>query len=65
VRQLRPEESNLLPAIARGALLWWVGMLLAGWRNGDMSVLGGITRTLTVRLPAVDAWEPEFRSATR
>ncbi|MBI2766994.1 MAG: phosphotransferase [Chloroflexi bacterium] len=63
VRPLSDTEWELLPALARGSLLWWVSLLLATWRTGtDPRALDGITRTMTVRMPALDAWEPALRA---
>jgi Ser/Thr protein kinase RdoA (MazF antagonist) len=64
VRELSKHERSLLPVLARAHLLWWVTHLLTGWLAGDKAgTLPGITRTLTVRLPALDAAEDEWRAA--
>lgn len=66
VRQLSDIEWALLPALARASLLWWVALLLAGWRTGsDPNALAGITRTATIRLPALDVAEPGYRTLRR
>lgn len=66
VRPLSEAEWAILPALGRASLLWWVAGLLATWRlTGSESALFGIARTINERLPAFDAWEPEFRNLTR
>jgi len=51
----------LLPALVRASLLWWVALLLVGWRlTGDAPA--GIQRTMNQRFPAFDAFEPEVRA---
>lgn len=63
VRQLSDTEWALLPALARAFLLLWVAQLLTGWRKGtNPTALESITRTVTVRLPALDAAEQGYRS---
>ncbi len=62
-RPLSDAEWALLPALARAGLIWWVALLLAGWRSGtNARALASIERTVTVRMPALDAWEPGFRA---
>lgn len=60
VRQLTETEWALLPALVRASLLGWVAFLLARWRmNGEEPA--GVARTMTVRFPAWDAFEAQFR----
>ena len=60
VRPLSDAEWELLPALVRSALLWWVAFLLVQWRTRGGSV-EGIARTMTVRFPAFEAAEPAYR----
>lgn len=61
VRQLSETEWDLLPALIRGALLWWVAYVLVEWRK-TRAEPGAIFRTMTVRFPAFEAAEAGFRS---
>ncbi|MGE0601955.1 MAG: phosphotransferase enzyme family protein [Dehalococcoidia bacterium] len=61
VRPLSDTEWDLLPALVRASLLWWVAYVLADWRRTKVEP-GAIFRTMTVRFPAFDAREAEFRS---
>lgn len=61
VRRLSEAEWDLLPALVRASLLWWVALLLVRWRiTGE--VPAGIGRTINQRFPAFDAFEPEVRA---
>lgn len=61
VRRLSEAEWDLLPALVRASLLWWVALLLVRWRlTGE--VPAGIARTINQRFPAFDAFEPEVRA---
>ncbi len=65
VRELTSAERGLLPALARAQLLWWVARLLSGWNDDPGSretLTSSLMRTLTVRLPALDAAEPGWRA---
>jgi homoserine kinase type II len=64
MRPLTDSEWDLLPALIRAALLWWLGFLLAQWRlvGGEPQ---GIARTMTVRFPAFEAAEPAYRELRR
>ncbi|MGE3077002.1 MAG: phosphotransferase enzyme family protein [Dehalococcoidia bacterium] len=61
VRALSDTEWDLLPALVRASLLWWVAYVLADWRKTKVEP-GAILRTMTVRFPAFDAREAEFRT---
>jgi Ser/Thr protein kinase RdoA (MazF antagonist) len=61
VRRLSEAEWDLLPALVRASLLWWVAHLLVRWRFTG-SAPAGIARTLNQRFPAFDAFEPEVRA---
>lgn len=58
VRRLSEAEWDLLPALVRASLLWWVALLLVRWRLTDEPP-AGIARTMNQRFPAFDAFEPE------
>lgn len=61
VRRLSEAEWDLLPALVRASLLWWVALLLVRWRlTGDAPA--GIARTMNQRFPAFDVFEPEVRA---
>lgn len=60
VRPLSEGEWEILPALVRAALLWWVAHLLVRWRV-DGEAPAGIARTMTERFPAFDAYEPTLR----
>jgi Ser/Thr protein kinase RdoA (MazF antagonist) len=66
VRPLSGLEWELLPALVRGALLWWVAVQLIHWRQGagEEAILR-IDRTINVRLPAFDANEAVLGSLRR
>ena len=61
VLPLSDAEWELLPALIRAALLWWLAHLLVRWRldGGDATA---IARTINHRFPALDAAEPAFRA---
>lgn len=61
VRPLSDAEWDLLPALVRAVLLWWVAFLLVRWRTlgGEPE---GIARTMTQRFPAFDAAEKGIRA---
>lgn len=61
VRPLSDAEWDLLPALVRASLLWWVAFLLVRWRTqgGEPA---GIARTMNQRFPAFDGAEKAFRS---
>ena len=61
VRPLSDTEWDLLPALVRSSLLWWVAYLLTGWRTSSEAI-DSIQRTMTVRFPAFEAAEPGFRA---
>lgn len=63
VRPLSDLEWELLPALVRAALLWWVALLLVRWRQGagDDAVMR-IDRTVNTRLPAFEAAEAGLRA---
>lgn len=64
VRPLSEAEWALLPALVRASLLWWVALLLVRWRlSGEAPA--GIARTINLRFPAFDAYEPEIRRLAR
>jgi Ser/Thr protein kinase RdoA (MazF antagonist) len=64
VRPLSPEERAALPALVRAHLLWWVTQLLGGLGTSTRPwAIAGLTRTLTVRFPALDAAERDWRAA--
>ena len=51
----------ILPALIRGALLWWVAFVLVEWRKTKAEP-GAIFRTMTVRFPAFEASIPALQS---
>lgn len=59
VRPVSNQEFGLLPALVRASLLWWVTVLLIGWRLGRGGE-AGIARTMTVRLPAFERFALEL-----
>lgn len=61
VRQLSDAEWDLLPALVRASLLWWVAFVLVEWRKTKVEP-GAIYRTMTVRFPAFETAEPLYRS---
>jgi homoserine kinase type II len=62
VRPLSDTEWDLLPALVRAALLWWLAFLLTRWHlHGDEQDIQGIARTVNQRFPAFDAAEPGLR----
>jgi Ser/Thr protein kinase RdoA (MazF antagonist) len=61
VRPLSDAEWDLLPALVRAALLWWVAWVLVEWRK-TKDEPGAIFRTMTVRFPAFEAAEAGFRT---
>ena len=61
VRELSETEWDLLPALIRGALLWWVAFVLVEWRKTKTEP-GAIFRTMTVRFPAFEASIPALQS---
>lgn len=68
LRPVSNQEFGLLPALVRASLLWWVTVLLVGWRLGRGGEVG-IARTMRVRLPAFERFaldlgglRPEVRS---
>ncbi len=60
VRPLSDQEWDLLPALVRASLLWWVAYVLVQWRTNPGEP-GSIHRTMTVRFPAFEAAEASFR----
>lgn len=64
VRPLPEAEWELLPAVVRASLLWWVALLLVRWRLTGAAP-AGIARTINQRFPAFDAFEPEVRALAR
>lgn len=60
LRAMSGGEWEILPALVRAALLWWVAHLLVRWRL-DGEAPAGIARTMTQRFPAFDAYEPTLR----
>jgi Ser/Thr protein kinase RdoA (MazF antagonist) len=63
VRPLSELEWELLPALVRAALLWWVAHLLVRWRLGaGEEAVARIDRTINVRMSAFDAAEGELRA---
>jgi len=60
VRPLSEVEWEVLPALVRAALLWWVAHLLVRWLL-DGETPAGIARTMTQRFPVFDAYEPTLR----
>jgi homoserine kinase type II len=64
VRQLSPQERASIPALVRAHVLWWVATLLGGFVAGSMPyAIAGLTRTLTVRFPALDEADARWRAA--
>lgn len=64
VRPLSDAEWELLPALVRAGLLWWVAFLLVRWRT-EGGEPDGIARTMNQRFPAFDAAERAVRSLRR
>jgi homoserine kinase type II len=66
VRELSEIEWALLPSLARAHLLLWVALLLVGWRTGaNPTAVASIERTMTLRLPALEAAEAGFLQLRR
>lgn len=61
VRLLSDQEWDLLPALVRAALLWWVAFLLVRWRT-EGGEPAGIARTMNQRFPAFDSAEKGIRT---
>lgn len=66
VRRLTDTERNVMAALPRALLLCWVALLLAGWESGaNPTAVASITNTMTMRFPALDAAEAEWRALLR
>ena len=59
VRPLGDDEWALLPALVRASLLRWVAYCLARWRASG-GAPDPIIRTMTVRFPAFEQFEPSL-----
>jgi homoserine kinase type II len=64
VRPLSDAEWDLLPALVRASLLWWVAFLLVRWRTQGGEA-ADIARTMNQRFPAFDTAEKGFRALRR
>ncbi len=64
VRPLSDAEWEVLPALVRAALLWWVAFLLVRWRK-EGGEPASIERTMNQRFPAFDADEKSIGSLRR